>query len=101
MIKSSAYRLRHVMTSRVQERPYHNKSTASRLLSEVKYCQALLVLQWGTMLESWVLFFLYYSCEVPSHEGPHTWHGLSQGHLKPLASQLIIGYKPAYVKMVL
>ena len=35
-----------------QERPYHNDSTASRLLSEVKHCRAWLVLRWGTTLES-------------------------------------------------
>ena len=40
-----------------QERPYHNDSTASRLLSEVKHCRARLVLWWGTTLESMVLFF--------------------------------------------
>jgi hypothetical protein len=40
-----------------QERPYHNDSTASRLLSEVKHCRARLVLRWGTTLESRVLFF--------------------------------------------
>ena len=40
-----------------QERPYHNDSTASRLLSEVKHCRARLVLRWGTTLESLVLFF--------------------------------------------
>ncbi len=40
-----------------QERPYHSDSTASRLLSEVKHCWARLVLRWGTMLESLVLFF--------------------------------------------
>ena len=41
----------------LQERPYHNDSTASRLLSEVKHCRARLVLRWGTTLESLVLFF--------------------------------------------
>ena len=41
-----------------QERPYHDDSTASRLLSEVKHRRAQLVLRWGTTLESWVLFFL-------------------------------------------
>ncbi|KAL7439652.1 hypothetical protein ACHAXH_005550, partial [Discostella pseudostelligera] len=41
----------------LQERPYHSDSTASRLLSEVKHCRARLVLRWGTMLESLVLFF--------------------------------------------
>lgn len=44
-----------------QERPYHNDSTASRLLSEVKHCRARLVLRWGTTLESRVLFF----CNFP------------------------------------
>jgi len=44
-----------------QERPYHSDSTASRLLSEVKHCRAQLVLQWGTMLESWVLFFCLFT----------------------------------------
>ena len=39
-----------------QERPYHDDSTASRLLSEVKHRRAQLVLRWGTTLESWVLF---------------------------------------------
>ena len=40
-----------------QERPYHDDSTASRLLSEVKHRRARLVLRWGTTLESLVLFF--------------------------------------------
>ena len=43
-----------------QERPHHNDSTASRLLSEVKHCRARLVLRWGTTLESLVLFFVGY-----------------------------------------
>ena len=42
-----------------QERPYHDDSTASRLLSEVKHHRAWLVLRWGTTLESQVLFFYY------------------------------------------
>ena len=41
----------------LQERPYHDDSTASRLLSEVKHRRAWLVLRWGTTLESQVLFF--------------------------------------------
>jgi hypothetical protein len=41
----------------MQERPYHDDSTASRLLSEVKHRRARLVLRWGTTLESRVLFF--------------------------------------------
>ena len=44
-----------------QERPYHDDSTASRLLSEVKHRRAWLVLRWGTTLESQVLFFCYFS----------------------------------------
>ena len=44
-------------TQEVQERPYHDDSTASRLLSEVKHRRARLVLRWGTTLESRVLFF--------------------------------------------
>ena len=40
-----------------QERPYNHDSTASRLLSEVKHDLAVLVLRWGTTLESTVLFF--------------------------------------------
>jgi hypothetical protein len=43
-----------------QERPYHDDSTASRLLSEVKHRRARLVLRWGTTLESRVLFFLHF-----------------------------------------
>ena len=45
------------------ERPNHNESTASRLLSEVQHYRAWLVLRWGTTLESRVLFslFLFYS----------------------------------------
>ena len=43
---------------REQERPYHDDSTASRLLSEDKHHRARLVLRWGTTLESRVLFFL-------------------------------------------
>ena len=45
--------------AREQERPYHDDSTASRLLSEVKHHRAWLVLRWGTTLESQVLFFLF------------------------------------------
>ena len=44
-----------------QERPYHDDSTASRLLSEVKHRRAWLVLRWGTTLESRVLFFYNFS----------------------------------------
>ena len=44
----------------LQERPYHDDSTASRLLSEVKHRRARLVLRWGTTLESWVLFFCHF-----------------------------------------
>ena len=40
-----------------QERPYKHDSTASRPLSEVKHALAVLVLRWGTTLESTVLFF--------------------------------------------
>ena len=40
-----------------QDRPYHDDSTASRSLSEVKHRRARLVLRWGTTLESRVLFF--------------------------------------------
>ena len=43
------------MLTLYQERPYHDDSTASRLLSEVKHRRAQLVLRWGTTLESWVL----------------------------------------------
>ena len=35
-------------TAKWQERPYHDDSTASRLLSEVKHRRAWLVLRWGT-----------------------------------------------------
>ena len=42
-----------------QERPYHDDSTASRLLSEVKHRRVELVLRWGTTLESSMLFFLF------------------------------------------
>ena len=42
-----------------QERPYHDDSTASRLLSEVKHRRAQLVLRWGTTLEYCVLFFCW------------------------------------------
>jgi hypothetical protein len=41
-----------------QERLYHDHSTASRLLSEVKHRRARLVLRWGTTLAR-VLFFLF------------------------------------------
>ena len=57
-----------------RERPYHNDSTASRLLSEVKHCRAWLVLRWGTTLESQVLFFCLFwmvefciTCNFPSN----------------------------------
>jgi hypothetical protein len=45
----------------VQQGPYHDDSTASRLLSEVKHRRARSVLRWGTTLESRVfLFFMLY-----------------------------------------
>ena len=47
-----------------QERPYYSDSTASRLLSEVKYYQARLVGASGTSSESQVLFFFYLSTWV-------------------------------------
>ena len=71
--------LQPVLMFCAQERPNHNNSTASRLLSEVKYCQALLLLQWGTMLESKVLFFLLHSlCSITwmTHE-----EGLNAGSI--------------------
>ena len=46
-----------------QERPYHNDSTASRPLCEVKHCRASLVVWWGTTFESDVLFFLFWHCD--------------------------------------
>jgi hypothetical protein len=54
-----------------QERPYHDDSTASRLLSEVKHRRAQLVLRWGTTLESWVLFFLFFLFFLPCVVGGH------------------------------
>ena len=48
------------------ERPNHNESTASRLLSEVKHYRAWLVLRWGTTLESRVLFSLFFFCFTKS-----------------------------------
>ena len=56
-VSVKVYRCKNVTQS--QERPYHNDSTASRLLSEVKHCRARLVLRWGTTLESLVLFFCF------------------------------------------
>ena len=73
--------LRPVLMFCAQERPNHNNSTASRLLSEVKYCQALLVLQWGTMLESKVLFFPF----VLSYK-----EEIENGHLIPSAGALLV-----------
>ena len=58
-----------------QERPYHDDSTASRLLSEVKHRRAWLVLRWGTTLESQVLFFLppsRNSCSAPAPDRDNT-----------------------------
>ena len=55
----------------VWERPNHNESTASRLLSKVKHCRAWLVLRWGTTLESWVLFsssFILLEVTHPTHQ---------------------------------
>lgn len=51
-----------------QERPYHDDSTASRLLSEVKHRRARLVLRWGTTLESRVLFFYIFLSFYPLME---------------------------------
>ena len=83
----SAFVIRPVLMFCAQERPNHNNSTASRLLSEVKYCQALLVLQWGTMLESKVLFFLLHSfCSI-------TWMIHEQGlDTASIISQLGLAY---------
>ena len=55
-----------------QERPYHNDSTASRLLSEVKHCRAWLVLRWGTTLESQVLFFCHFLFPCTHNPMPYT-----------------------------
>ena len=55
-----------------QERPYHNDSTASRLLSEVKHCRAWLVLRWGTTLESQVLFFCHFLFSCTHNQMPYT-----------------------------
>ena len=44
----------------IQDRPYNDDNTASRLLSEVKHHLARLVLRWGTTLESLVLIFCCY-----------------------------------------
>ena len=52
----------YTKSSKMQERPYHDDNTASRLLSEVKHRRARLVLRWGTTLESRVLFF--YFCQL-------------------------------------
>ena len=49
--------LNFLTSTHLQEPPYHNESTASLLLSEVKHCRARLVLRWGTTLESLVWFF--------------------------------------------
>ena len=51
-----------------QERPYHDDSTASRLLSKVKHRRARLVLRWGTTLESRVLFFCIFISFYPLME---------------------------------
>ena len=59
-----------------QERPYHDDSTASRLLSEVKHRRAWLVLRWGTTLESQVLFFCYFYLSRP-HDLLHIASSLS------------------------
>ena len=59
-LKSHCHLLSIAVTPSQQERPYHDDSTASRLLSEVKHRRARLVLRWGTTLESRVLFFCYY-----------------------------------------
>ena len=46
--------------------PYHDDSTASRLLSEVKHHRARLVLRWGTTLESREYYFFQFSF-LPRH----------------------------------
>ena len=53
----------------LQERPYQDDSTASRLLSEVKHLRAWLVLRWGTTLEYRVLFFLPFLPDFLQHIG--------------------------------
>ena len=60
-----------IFSQYTQERPYHNDSTASRLLSEVKHCRARLVLRWGTTLESLVLFFCIF--DPACHTASDTW----------------------------
>ncbi len=42
-----------------QEWPYHSDSTAFCLLGKVEHCWARLVLQWGTTLESLLMFFCF------------------------------------------
>ena len=66
-----------------QERPYHDDSTASRLLSEVKHHRARLVLRWGTTLESRVLFFCHplsfclFPCSSPCFCSFHSFYFFS------------------------
>jgi hypothetical protein len=51
----------------LQRRPYHDDSTASRLLSEVKHRRAWSVLRWGTTLESRVLSFIIFLLFLTHH----------------------------------
>ena len=66
-----------------QERPYHDDSTASRLLSEVKHHRARLVLRWGTTLESRALFFCHplsfclFPCSSPCFCSFHSFYFFS------------------------
>jgi hypothetical protein len=61
----------NAILSLVQQGPYHDDSTASRLLSEVKHRRARLVLRWGTTLESRVFLFYFFLLEVGRSASPH------------------------------
>ena len=74
-----------------QERPYHDESTASRLLSEVKHRRAWLVLRWGTTLESQVLFF----CFLPQPP-PHNLSLLPSLLLLRTSAQSTVFLSPTY-----
>ena len=47
-----------------QKSSYRGDITASRVLREFKHCQDKLLLQWDTVLEYWVLFFLFSETEI-------------------------------------
>ena len=62
-------------------RPYYRESTWTRLISEVKPCQAALVLGWATTWEPAVLYTFYQHLEKETNNNFILWGDRGGGHL--------------------